>query len=104
MVPHSRNAPVIGCHDTVLFPTVGFALFFPVVFIVAWLLRPRPEWWKAFLLLASIVFFGWWDWRAAVVLAGLVLVAEVGATAIHRAAEPGHASGVVGRRWWSSTS
>lgn len=69
-----------------LFPTVGFALFFVAVFVAAWLLRPWPERWKAFLLLASIVFFGWWDWRAALVLAGLVAVAEVGAAAIHRAA------------------
>ena len=77
-----------------LFPTVGFALFFPVVFVVAWLLRPWPERWKAFLLLASIVFFGWWDWRAALVLAGLVAVAEIGAACIHHAANP------VTRRAW----
>ena len=46
-----------------LFPTMAFGLFFLVVFTVAWSLE-RENWRrKAFLVLASWVFYGWWDWR-----------------------------------------
>jgi D-alanyl-lipoteichoic acid acyltransferase DltB (MBOAT superfamily) len=78
----------------VLFPTVGFAIFFPLVFLGAWLLRPWPERWKAFLLLSSIVFFGWWDWRACLVLAAMVVVAQVAAVALDRSPQRGE------RRVW----
>jgi alginate O-acetyltransferase complex protein AlgI len=78
----------------VLFPTVGFALFLGVVVVGAWLLHSWPERWKAFLLLASVVFFGWWDWRACLVLAGLIVVAQVVAVAIDRAADE-----AVARAW-----
>jgi D-alanyl-lipoteichoic acid acyltransferase DltB (MBOAT superfamily) len=69
----------------VLFTTVGFAAFLALVFLGAWLLRPWPEHWKAFLLLASVVFFGWWDWRLCLVLAGVIVVAQVAAIGVHRA-------------------
>ena len=46
-----------------LFPTMAFALFFLFVFVTAWSLE-RENWRrKAFLVLASWVFYGWWDWR-----------------------------------------
>ena len=40
---------------------------------------------NAFLLLASYVFYGWWDWRFVFLLAGSTLVNHVLALAIHRA-------------------
>ena len=46
-----------------LFPTAVFAIFFFVVFGVHWFLRSRGLPWHWFLLLASYVFYGWWDWR-----------------------------------------
>lgn len=46
-----------------LFPTSVFAVFFLVVFYVYWLLRARNLPWHWFLLAASYVFYGWWDWR-----------------------------------------
>ncbi len=46
-----------------LFPTMAFGLFFLFVFVTAWSLE-RENWRrKAFLVLASWVFYGWWDWR-----------------------------------------
>ena len=44
----------------VVFPTLQFGLFFPVVFVVAWLLRPFSTSWKVFLLVASYAFYAWW--------------------------------------------
>jgi D-alanyl-lipoteichoic acid acyltransferase DltB (MBOAT superfamily) len=46
-----------------LFPTMTFAIFFLIVFSVAWSLDRENGRRKAFLVLASWVFYGWWDWR-----------------------------------------
>jgi D-alanyl-lipoteichoic acid acyltransferase DltB (MBOAT superfamily) len=52
-----------------LFPTITFAVFFLLAFIGNWLLMPRQHVWKPFMLLVSLVFFGWWDWRFVLLLA-----------------------------------
>jgi alginate O-acetyltransferase complex protein AlgI len=46
-----------------LFPTTDFAIFFCVVFLGHWLLQPTPTRWKIFMVAASYVFYGWWDWH-----------------------------------------
>ena len=45
-----------------IFTEWEFALFFPVVFVVHWMLR-SPVQRKSFLLAASYFFYGSWDWR-----------------------------------------
>ena len=40
-----------------IFPTVEFAIFFPVVLALSWALMPRPRLWKPFILVASYVFY-----------------------------------------------
>jgi alginate O-acetyltransferase complex protein AlgI len=51
-----------------LFPTLIFAIFFLVVFTTAWSLERENGRRKVFLLLASWVFYGWWDWRFVALL------------------------------------
>jgi D-alanyl-lipoteichoic acid acyltransferase DltB (MBOAT superfamily) len=51
-----------------LFPTLTFAAFFLVVFLGNWLLMSRRRSWKLFMLAASLVFYGWWDWRFVALL------------------------------------
>ena len=51
-----------------LFPTITFAVFFLLVFVGNWLLMPRQTLWKPFMLVVSLVFFGWWDWRFVLLL------------------------------------
>ena len=46
-----------------LFPTMIFGLFFLVVYASTWSLNRENERRKQFLLLASWVFYAWWDWR-----------------------------------------
>lgn len=46
-----------------LFPTMIFGLFFLFVFATAWSLDRENGRRKAFLVLASWIFYGWWDWR-----------------------------------------
>ncbi len=40
-----------------LFPTVQFAIFFPIVLALSWALMSRPRAWKPFIILASYVFY-----------------------------------------------
>lgn len=47
-----------------LFNTIDFAIFLPIIFGLFWLLkRYGPGVQNIFLLIASYVFYGWWDWR-----------------------------------------
>src|SRR5436305_14534196 len=41
--------------------------------------------WRAWVLLASYVFYAWWDWRFVFLLAASTVVNQVLAVAIHRA-------------------
>ena len=46
-----------------LFNSIDFAIFLPLVFGAFWLLPKRSSWQNSILLLASLVFYGWWDYR-----------------------------------------
>ena len=48
-----------------LFNSFAFAVFFPLVFILYWSIfnRKNVKVRNLFLLTASYVFYGWWDWR-----------------------------------------
>jgi D-alanyl-lipoteichoic acid acyltransferase DltB (MBOAT superfamily) len=46
-----------------LFPTVEYALFFLIVLTAAWLLYRWETIHKVFLLVASYVFYGFWNWH-----------------------------------------
>lgn len=46
-----------------LFNSIDFALFFPTVFLLYWVVAKRLKLRNVFLLVASYVFYGWWDWR-----------------------------------------
>lgn len=47
-----------------LFNSLAFLLFFPIVFILYWSIpRKQVKVQNLVLLVASYVFYGWWDWR-----------------------------------------
>jgi len=46
-----------------LFNSIEFALFLPIVFLFYWLLKKSRQSQNILLLVASYVFYGWWDWR-----------------------------------------
>jgi len=56
-----------------LFNSLEFAVFLPIVFAIYWLLRKNMKWQNIFLLLASYVFYAWWDWRFLGLLLGMSL-------------------------------
>ncbi|MEX2101447.1 MAG: MBOAT family protein [Actinomycetota bacterium] len=65
-----------------LFPTIDFAIFFLVVFLVHWLLSPFRVPWKLFMIGASYVFYAWWDVDFVWLLAGFSVITQVGALAV----------------------
>src|SRR4051794_5482995 len=72
----------------VIFPTIEFAAFFVVVFILSWSLMPHPRAWRPFILLASYVFYGWVDWRWVLLLISSSVVNTVAAQVIARSPSP----------------
>jgi alginate O-acetyltransferase complex protein AlgI len=78
----------------VLFNSVVFAIFFPAVLALYWALRtPRRQ--NLLILVASAIFYGWWDWRFLFLLFGSTLTDYVCALGIDRA----HARGERGKPW-----
>ena len=68
-----------------LFPTATFAIFFLIVLPLSWLTMPWPHRWRPFIIVASYVFYSWWDWRFVFLLAGCTLWNQVLAVRIWRA-------------------
>ncbi|MDR2563982.1 MAG: MBOAT family protein [Prevotellaceae bacterium] len=52
-----------------LFNSLEFALFLPIVFLLYWFVFQRNlKWQNFFILIASCVFYGWWDWRFLILI------------------------------------
>jgi alginate O-acetyltransferase complex protein AlgI len=72
----------------VSFPTIEFAAFFVVVFVISWALMPHPRAWRPFILVVSYVFYGWVDWRWVLLLIASSVVNTVAAQVIARSPSP----------------
>jgi len=47
-----------------LFNSIDFAIFLPIIFILYWfVLKNKLKWQNLLIVVASYVFYGWWDWR-----------------------------------------
>ena len=51
------------------FTSLAFCLFLPIVFIIYWVLSRHLRWQNTFIVLASYIFYGWWDWRFLTLIA-----------------------------------
>jgi alginate O-acetyltransferase complex protein AlgI len=71
-----------------LFPTVDFAIFFCLVFLGHWVLNHNGAAWKAFMIGASYVFYGWWNPRYVFLLAGVTVVSQLAAMVVTRQEDP----------------
>lgn len=52
-----------------LFNSIEYLFFLPIVFLIYWLLRNHLKLQNLFVVLASYVFYGWWDWRFLILIA-----------------------------------
>lgn len=67
-----------------LFPTIEFALFFIIVFILYWSLRKQVLLRKIILVVASYFFYGYWDWRFLFLLFGASFINWLAAEIIQK--------------------
>ena len=68
-----------------VFPSLEFAIFFPIVLALSWALMPHPRLWKPFILAASYVFYAAASVKYCALLAGVALANQAGAQLVHRA-------------------
>ncbi len=67
-----------------LFNSFTFAVFFTIVFGLYWSLRRSYRWQNVLLLVASYVFYGWWDVRFLVLIVISTVVSYYSALSIER--------------------
>ena len=72
-----------------LFNSLTYAIFLPIVFAIYWSLWNNYKWQNIFLLLASYVFYTWWDWRFLGLLVGMSLITWLVGRKIANAPEGG---------------
>jgi alginate O-acetyltransferase complex protein AlgI len=66
-----------------LFPTIEFAIFFPIVLALSWLLMDRPPIWKPFIIVASYFFYAAADPKFCFLLGGITLGNQIAVRLIH---------------------
>jgi len=49
--------------DRMLFNSIEFILFLPIVFLLYWFVFHKRQWQNLLIVIASYIFYGWWDWR-----------------------------------------
>lgn len=52
-----------------LFNSLAFLLFVPIVFLLYWFVFCLLRWQNALIVMASYVFYGWWNWRFLILIA-----------------------------------
>ena len=68
-----------------LFNSIEFAIFLPIVFLLYWFVFNRNlKLQNLFIVVASYVFYGWWDWRFLVLLAFTSLFSYASGLAIEK--------------------
>lgn len=71
-----------------LFNSIPFLFFLPIVFLLYWMGKARGSVWQnGVLLVASYVFYGWWDWRFLVLLAFSTCLDYLAGLAIHESGD-----------------
>ena len=52
-----------------LFNSFEFLVFLPIVFLLYWFVFRGRRWQNLLIVLASYLFYGWWDWRFLILIA-----------------------------------
>jgi alginate O-acetyltransferase complex protein AlgI len=78
-----------------VFPTVQFAVFFPIVLALSWALMRRQNVWKPFTLAASYLFYSAASPTFCILLAGVTLGNQAAAKAIQRSDDAHVRKGIV---------
>ena len=46
-----------------LFNSITFIIYLPIVFLLYWSISKQRKWQNLLVVIASYIFYGWWDWR-----------------------------------------
>lgn len=52
-----------------LFNSVIFFIYLPIVFCLYWFVFKKHQWQNGFIILASYTFYGWWSWKFLLLIA-----------------------------------
>jgi len=52
-----------------LFNSIEFLIFLPIVFFLYWFVFRERKWQNFLIVVASYIFYGWWDWRFLLLIA-----------------------------------
>ena len=76
-----------------LFNTFEFLVFLPIVFIIYWQVCGKMvggrSWQNLFIVAASYLFYGWWDWRFLILIAITSTASFISGLLIERLSEAG---------------
>ncbi len=67
-----------------LFNSLDFDVFLPITYAVYWLMAHRVRWQNGFVVAASYLFYGWWDWRFLLLIAFTTLCSYASGIAMQR--------------------
>ncbi len=77
------------------FNSIDFAVFLPIVFVLYWFIfNKNIHRQNLLIVVASYVFYGWWDWRFLILIFISTVVDFWAAKAIHSSSDPLH------RKFW----
>jgi alginate O-acetyltransferase complex protein AlgI len=79
-----------------LFPTVQFAIFFPIVLALSWALMKRQAVWKPFIVFASYFFYACANPKFCLLLGGITLGNQAAAKLLHRTDDEQRRKWIVG--------
>ena len=77
-----------------LFNSFEFLFFLPIVFVLYWFVFKPRRWQNLLVVIASYIFYGWWDWRFMFLIAFTSICSFVSGLLIER---------FDGRRNWQKT-
>ena len=80
-----------------LFNSFEFVVFLPLVFLLYWFGFRTRRWQNFFVVLASYVFYGWWDWRFLLLIAFTSFCSYMSGLGIECTSDKS-------RRWWISAA
>ncbi|MEW6411005.1 MAG: MBOAT family protein [Candidatus Zixiibacteriota bacterium] len=85
-----------------LFNSFEFAIFFPVILVLYWLLSLRYQ--NILLLVGSYFFYGYWDWRFLSLIALSTIIDYFAGLKIEQAHQAGPAKSEKKKQFWLLTS
>ena len=70
--------------NRMLFNSISFWCFLPIVFFLYWFVFRQHRYQNALIVIASYVFYGWWDWRFLILIAMTSMCSFVSGLIIER--------------------